>query len=132
MSTAQEIRDFKDHGSWRTLAALAAEMVADAERRAGGARMWALTARDLFDWKAVSEHPRYRHISDVVKSVLTPDRQALLVASIEKLSALPEAQKQWDGIRAATTVPLSVAIAWARAEIGSMEAAPMPNGSARN
>lgn len=31
MSTAQEIRDFKDNGSWRTLAALAAEMVADAE-----------------------------------------------------------------------------------------------------
>lgn len=236
MSTAEEIRDFKEHGSWRTLVALAAEMAADAERRAGGVRMnallgggtrimltmehrisqdvdlfvhdaqwigfltprlndefedrldgyeedstwvklkhqdgeidfivggsllnrepefdstvpfalepveeviakklfyrgWALTARDLFDWKAVTEHPRYRHMPDLVKGVLTPDRRALLAAAIEKLSALPEAKKQWDGIRAAWTVPLSDAIAWARAQIQSMDAAPTRNGSVRN
>lgn len=236
MSTAQEVRDFKDHGSWRTLIALAAEMVADAERRAAGVRMtpllgggtrimlaiehrisqdvglfvhdaqwigfltprlngefedrlsgyeedatwvklkhqdgeidfivggsllnrepefdhtvpfalesveeviakklfywgWALTARDLFDWKVVSEHPRYRHIPDVIKSVLTPDRGALLAASIEKLSVLPEAKKQWDGIRAAASVSLADAIAWARAEIESMELTRAPNGSVRD
>ncbi len=43
-------------------------------------------------------------------------------ASIEKLSLLPEAKKQWDGIRAAARVSLSDAIEWARAEIESMEA----------
>ena len=39
MITQQDIRQFKEHGSWRELVALAAEMVADAERRAGGASM---------------------------------------------------------------------------------------------
>lgn len=226
MSSTEEIRNFKDHGSWRALIALAAEIVADAEHRAAGVRMnpllgggtrimlaiehrisrdvdlfvhdaqwigfltprlndrfedrlngyeedatwvklkhrdgeidfivggsllnreaesdptvpfalesveeviakklfyrgWALTARDLFDWKTVSEHPRYRHVPDVLKSVLTSDRRALLAASVEKLSLLPEAKKQWDGIRAAARVSLSDATAWARAEIESMEA----------
>ncbi len=224
MTTHQEIQDFKDHGPWRALVALAADMAADAERRAGGVHMnpligggtrimlaiehrisddvdlfvhdaqwigfltprlnekfddrlsgyeedatwiklkhrdgeidfivsgslldrkpdcdpalpfalepveeviakklfyrgWALTARDLFDWKAVSEHPRYRHIPDVIAAVLTADRRALLAASIEKLSLLPEATRQWEGIRAAALVPLSDALAWAQAEIQAM------------
>ncbi len=83
-------------------------------------RGWALTARDLFDWKAVSEHPRYRHIPDVIAPVLTADRRALLAASIEKLSLLPEASKQWKAIRAAAPIPLSDAIAWAKIEIQTM------------
>ena len=95
-------------------------------------RGWALTARDLFDWKVVSEHPRYRHIPDVIKSVLTPDRLALLATSVEKLSVLPEAKKQWDGIRAAASVSLADAIAWASAEIKSMEVARTPKGTARD
>lgn len=85
---------------------------------------WALTARDLFDWKAVSGHPRYRQMREVAKGVLIPDRRALLAASIEKLSVLPEAKKQWEGLRATATVLLSAAVACARAGIESMEVAP--------
>ena len=39
MITKQEIREFKEHGSWRELVALAAEIAADAEKHAGGASM---------------------------------------------------------------------------------------------
>ena len=39
MITQQEILQFKKHGSWRELVALAAEIAADAERHAGGASM---------------------------------------------------------------------------------------------
>ena len=224
MITQQDIRQFKEHGSWRELVALAAEMVADAERRAGGASMnplmgggtrlmlaldhrisddvdlfihdaqwigfltprlnealedrlsgyeedatwvklkhpygeidfivsgsllnrksecdptlpfalepveeviakklfyrgWTLTARDLFDWKTVSEHPQYRHVQDVLATVLGADRLALLSASVEKLSALPQAATQWQAIRAADLPALPEAIRWARVELQSL------------
>ena len=224
MITQQDIRQFKEHGSWRELVALAAEMVADAERRAGGASMnplmgggtrlmlvldhrisddvdlfihdaqwigfltprlneafedrlsgyeedatwvklkhqygeidfivsgsllnrksecdptlpfalepveeviakklfyrgWALTARDLFDWKTVSEHPNYRHVQNMLATVLAADRLALLSASVEKLSVLPQAATQWQAIRAADLPALPEAIMWARAELQSL------------
>ncbi len=71
-------------------------------------RGWTLTARDLFDWKTVSEHPQYRHVPDV------------LATAVEKLSALPQAAKQWQAIRAADRPALPEAIMWARAELQSL------------
>ena len=213
--TQQEIRQFKEHGSWREFVALAAEIAADAEKHAGGASMnplmgggtrlmlaldhrisddvdlfihdaqwigfltprlnealedrlsgyeedatwvklkvsgsllnrksecdptlpfalepveeviaktlfyrgWTLTARDLFDWKTVSEHPQYRHVQDVLATVLGADRLALLSASVEKLSALPQAATQWQAIRAADLPALPEAIRWARGELQSL------------
>ena len=222
--TKQEIREFKEHGSWRELVALAAEIAADAEKHAGGASMnplmgggtrlmlaldhrmsddvdlfihdaqwigfltprlneafedrlsgyeedatwvklkhqhgeidfivsgsllnrkpecdptlpfalepveeviakklfyrgWTLTARDLFDWKTVSEHPQYRHVPDVLATVLAADRLALLATAVEKLSVLPQAATQWQAIRAADLPALPEAIMWAKAELQSL------------
>ena len=83
-------------------------------------RGWALTARDLFDWKTVSEHPKYRHVRDVLATVLAADRLALLFASVEKLSVLPQAATQWQAIRAVDRPALPEAILWARAELQSL------------
>ena len=81
---------------------------------------WALTARDLFDWKTVSEHPKYRHVRDVLATVLAADRRALLFASVEKLSVLPQAATQWQAIRAVDLPALPEAIVWAKAELQSL------------
>jgi hypothetical protein len=83
-------------------------------------RGWALSARDLFDWKTVSEHPNYRHVQNVLATVLAADRLALLSASVEKLSVLPQAATQWQAIRAADLPALPEAIRWARAELQSL------------
>ena len=83
-------------------------------------RGWALTARDLFDWKTVSEHPKYRHVRDVLATVLAADRRALLFASVEKLSVLPQAATQWQAIRAVDLPALPEAIVWAKAELQSL------------
>lgn len=93
------------------------DRIPDAASQRQARRPTGLTARDLFDWKAVSGHSRYRQMREMAKGALTPDRRALLATSIEKLSVLPEAKKQWEGMRATATVPLSDAVAWARAEI---------------
>ena len=37
--TREEIRRFRDQGSWRNLLALAQEMTADAERHSGGVQL---------------------------------------------------------------------------------------------
>lgn len=87
-------------------------------------RGWSLTARDLFDWKAVSEHPRYGHLRGLLAAVLPLDRRILLTSSLEKLASLPAAAAQWEAIRAPSRIPLSDAVAWAQDELRIFEDAP--------
>ena len=68
----------------------------------------------------MSEHPKYRHVRDVLATVLAADRLALLFASVEKLSVLPQAATQWQAIRAVDLPALPEAILWARAELQSL------------
>lgn len=84
-------------------------------------RGWNLTARDLFDWMAVSEHSRYGHLRDLLAGVLPPDRRILLASSLEKLASLPAAAAQWQAIRAPLSTPLPDAVAWAQSELRALE-----------
>lgn len=68
----------------------------------------------------MSEHPQYRHVRDVLATVLAADRLALFFASVEKLSVLPQAATQWQAIRAVDLPALPEAIMWARAELQSL------------
>ncbi len=98
MITQQEILQFKAHGSWRERVALAAEIAADAERHAGGASMNPL-------------------MGGGTRLMLPLDRLALLFASVEKLSVLPQAATQWQAIRVVDPPALPEAIVWAKAEL---------------
>ncbi len=80
-------------------------------------RGWAITPRDLFDWRTIeakmpAELIRAQEVANVVSS-----RIAQIYAALDAMKSSPKAQLVWDGIRAADLPDLSESVQWAKSRL---------------
>lgn len=97
--------------------AFALEPVAEVLAKKLFYRGWALTPRDLFDWRTIETlmPPALVHapeIANLIKGRI-PQIQAALVA----MDISPKAQIVWDGIRAANLPDLHESVQWAQTRL---------------
>ena len=76
-------------------------------------RGWALTPRDLFDWRAVVAHSHPGHTEKVIAPLLRGGRLDALNNALDALSTSRAAAAAWDSIRTPDKPTLSDSIAWA-------------------
>ena len=159
--TREEIRRFREQGSWRNLLALAQEMTADAQRHSGGVQLnaqlgggtrlmlaldhrisndidlfirdpqwigfltprlndrfrWELTPRDLFDWKAVCDDPRYSRVPSLMRDLPGEDKRSAIKAALQNNSKSQSATARWNAIQAAEKPSMQDGIAWAMGQL---------------
>lgn len=80
-------------------------------------RGWALTPRDLFDWRAVITHRDPGAIGGLLARLLAGDRLDALRNALEALGASSAAQTTWGEIRAPVKPSLADSIDWGLGEV---------------
>ena len=76
-------------------------------------RGWALTPRDLFDWRAVVAHSPDGHAAKAMQGLLPGDRLEAIRESLRAMTTSRAAEAAWDAIRAPDKPALGAAIQWA-------------------
>jgi hypothetical protein len=76
-------------------------------------RGWALTPRDLFDWRAVVARSPAGHIAKVMAPLLRGDRLDALRDALQSMSTSRAAAASWDAIQAPDKPALETCIDWA-------------------
>ncbi|MGC8703186.1 MAG: nucleotidyl transferase AbiEii/AbiGii toxin family protein [Thiomonas sp.] len=80
-------------------------------------RGWALTPRDLFDWRAVVQHAPPGLVGQRMARLLVGDRLAAIRDALLSMKASRAAAAAWEAIRAPDKPALGESIAWALTEI---------------
>ena len=80
-------------------------------------RGWELTPRDLFDWKAVCDDPRYSRVPSLKRDLLGEDKRSAIKAALQNNSKSQTATARWNAIQAAEKPPMQDAIAWAMEQL---------------
>ena len=75
-------------------------------------RGWALTPRDLFDWRAVATHPDFLDVPKMLNALLASEKKAAIGSALEAMATSRTALATWDAIRAPNKPMLSEAIEW--------------------
>lgn len=86
-------------------------------------RGWALTPRDLFDWRALGELPQYDGIRACVARVMTLDKMKVLSASLEGLSSSDAAHRIWAEIKTDRALELKDCAEWAIRDLQAFQVA---------
>ena len=76
-------------------------------------RGWALTPRDLFDWRAVVAHSAAGHVAKIMPGLLCGERLDALRDALQAMTTSRAAEAAWDAIRAPDKPALDVSIKWA-------------------
>ncbi|BAP89077.1 uncharacterized protein E1O_19460 [Burkholderiales bacterium GJ-E10] len=84
-------------------------------------RGWALTPRDLFDWRAVATHPAFLGVPKMLDELLTPEKKAAIRSALDAMATSRTASATWDSIRAPNKPMLSEAIAWGYEQLRDIE-----------
>jgi len=80
-------------------------------------RGWALTARDLFDWRSIVTAQAMSEQEDGALGQLLSSRLDVLSASLEHLRATPAPRSAWASIESAIAMDMDESIEWAEGEI---------------
>lgn len=78
---------------------------------------WELTPRDLFDWKAVCDDPRYSRVPSLMRDLLGEDKRSAIKAALQNNSKSQSATARWNAIQAAEKPSMQDAIAWAMGQL---------------
>jgi hypothetical protein len=78
-------------------------------------RGWALTPRDLFDWKALEDRytPEELHIEDIAKLLKGQAKLDLIETSLKAIKDSSESKRRWEDIRTPSLPNYEKTIDWA-------------------
>lgn len=83
-------------------------------------RGWALTPRDLYDWKAVATRPEFSHLAGLMRDLLDEDKRQAIRDALGAMSRARSASSTWDAIRAPDKPGLDAAIEWGVDELNRL------------
>lgn len=80
-------------------------------------RGWALTPRDLYDWRAVATRPEFAHVPGAMGKLLDADKRQAIRDALKAMSKAHSARSTWEAIRAPDKSSLDTAIDWGLGEV---------------
>lgn len=80
-------------------------------------RGWALTPRDLYDWRTVATRREFAHLEGLLRELLDGDKRQAILDALNAMSKARSARSTWDAIRAPDKPDLDLAIAWGLTEL---------------
>jgi len=75
-------------------------------------RGWALTPRDLYDWRTVATRPEFAHLEGLMRNLLDEDKRQAIRDALGAMSKAGSARSTWAAIRAPDKPGLDTAIEW--------------------